>query len=80
MNPYLRVALRAGAVALGAALGSIVTSLPGLVSPDDYIVALNVGYTGFMTYVGLGVFTNLEPTLGVNASKRVVVKAKRRRS
>jgi len=69
MNPYLRIALRAGAVALGAGLGSIVTSLPGLVSPDDYLIALNVAYTGFMTYVGLGVFTNLEPTLGVSGVK-----------
>jgi hypothetical protein len=66
MNPYLRIFLRAAAVGLGAALGSLYANLPG-VSQDDLLQAIYFGYGGIMSYAGLGAFTTLEPTLGVGA-------------
>ena len=64
MNPYLRIFLRALFVGVGASLGYLVAQLPG-VDWNDAIAATYAGYTGIASYLGLGVFTDLEPTLGV---------------
>jgi len=65
MNPYLRIALRALMVGSFAAIGSLAANAPGL-DQADYLQALYLAYGGVMTYAGLGAFTTLEPTLGVN--------------
>lgn len=62
-NPLVRLAARATFVGLGAFFAALSAKLPG-VSFDDIIFSLNVGYGFAMTYVGLGVFTPLEPTVG----------------
>lgn len=76
MNPYLRIGLRAGAVALGAFLGSVVGAQDDGLTTAELIEAAYVGYGGFMTYIGLGTFTNLEPTLGIKGVRQA---RKRRR-
>jgi len=70
MNPYLRIGLRAFAVGLGGFIASLATAvLVADIDTDVLIIATNAGYTLFMSYVGLGTFTSLEPTLGVGAPK-----------
>jgi hypothetical protein len=71
MNPLVRIAFRALFVGIGIALGSVVANLPGL-DQTDYIQAAYLGYTGAMSYVGLGTFTDLEPTLGVSGSPKKI--------
>ncbi len=66
MKPRVRIAARASLVGVGAGLAFLYGNI--LANGFDYVDllgALNSGYAGAMAYVGLGVFTDLEPTLGV---------------
>lgn len=67
MNSLLRIGLRAAAVGLYAGLGYLVVNQP--IGWDDALNSAYIGYGGFLTYVGLGTFTDLEPTLGITKGK-----------
>ena len=67
MNPYVRIALRAGFVALGAFTGSVYEARTDGLTEDELISAAYAGYIGLSAYITAGTFTGLEPTLGIKS-------------
>lgn len=70
MNPYLRVALRAGFVALGAFVASVYESRADGLNQEEIIAACYAGYIGLSAYVTAGVFTGIEPTVGIKGASK----------
>lgn len=67
-RPLLKLATRAVLVGVAAAAAYLDRSLPGI-SLDEGLHALFVGYSFSMSYVGLGAFTSVEPTIGARPPK-----------
>ena len=70
MNSYLRIALRAAFVGFGAFIASIYEARADGLSQDELIVAVYTGYIGLSAYVTAGVFTGIEPTLGIKSTAK----------
>lgn len=64
MNPYIRIAARFAFFAIGGFLVSLQSTLPGI-SFDDVVTAINAGYILGTSYLTVGFFTDLEPTVGI---------------
>ena len=70
MNPNLRIALRALIAFAGAFLASIYENRADGLSQEELISAAYAGWFVGSVYITVGVFTGLEPTLGIKSTAK----------